>query len=263
MRLTIKTKLAAVFTVVVALSGVSMFMALESLGKLNDSLGEIANVRAANVIGVSNLQTALESAGSRMRAMIITSDTSAMDGYAADIDAEMATIAKEMGDLDRNVTNPAVREAMTQLRAKLGQYQAAVPEIARLSKQNSDAVALAISRSEGSATLGEVETSMAALKKALAARVSAGDMSAFAPYQAATEMFLTMTDPAAIGGGMALALLATLYGALIANLVAMPIAVRLRRLARAELIERARLEAPLAALTAVQPARGWERDAAA
>lgn len=62
------------------------------------------------------------------------------------------------------------------------------------------------------------------------------------------KMFLAMTDPAAIGAGMAVALLATLYGALIANLIAMPIAVRLRRRARAEAEERTRLVAPLVAL---------------
>jgi chemotaxis protein MotA len=62
------------------------------------------------------------------------------------------------------------------------------------------------------------------------------------------KMFATMSDPAAIGGGMAIALLATLYGALTANLVAMPIATRLRRLARAEASERQRLEMPIITL---------------
>ena len=62
------------------------------------------------------------------------------------------------------------------------------------------------------------------------------------------KMFWAMTDPAAIGAGMAVALLATLYGALVANLIAMPIAVRLRRRARAEAEERTRLVTPLAAL---------------
>ncbi|WP_430635373.1 MotA/TolQ/ExbB proton channel family protein [Sphingomonas hankookensis] len=62
------------------------------------------------------------------------------------------------------------------------------------------------------------------------------------------RMFMAMTDPAAIGQAMAVALLSTLYGALLAALVGMPIAGRLRRLARAEAFERARLEAPLVAL---------------
>jgi chemotaxis protein MotA len=61
-------------------------------------------------------------------------------------------------------------------------------------------------------------------------------------------MFTRMSDPQAIGAAMAVALLATLYGALLANLIAMPIAARLRTAARAELLERERLVAPLAAL---------------
>ena len=62
------------------------------------------------------------------------------------------------------------------------------------------------------------------------------------------RMFATMTDPGAIGSAMAIALLATLYGALLANLVFLPIANRLRIAGRAEACERARIEAPLAAL---------------
>jgi len=62
------------------------------------------------------------------------------------------------------------------------------------------------------------------------------------------RMFATMSDPSAIGGAMAIALLATLYGALIANLIAAPITNRLRTNARAEAFERARIVAPLVAL---------------
>ena len=68
-------------------------------------------------------------------------------------------------------------------------------------------------------------------------------------------MFADMTDPQAIGGAMAVALLATLYGALLANLVAQPIAHRLRGQARAEANERSRLQPPLAALAAREAPR--------
>lgn len=74
------------------------------------------------------------------------------------------------------------------------------------------------------------------------------------------RMFSAMEDPATIGAAMAIALLATLYGALFANLVAAPIAARLRRLSRREELARRRLVAPLRALAkrqapAVRPAR--------
>jgi chemotaxis protein MotA len=72
-------------------------------------------------------------------------------------------------------------------------------------------------------------------------------------------MFTRMSDPQAIGAAMAVALLATLYGALFANLVAMPIAARLRIAARAELLERERLVAPLAELAEREAPRGAAR----
>lgn len=75
-------------------------------------------------------------------------------------------------------------------------------------------------------------------------------------------MFLSMNDPTAIGGAMAVALLATLYGALIASLVAMPIAARLRRMAREEAFERIRIEAPLMAIAVRELPRHRERVAA-
>ena len=69
-------------------------------------------------------------------------------------------------------------------------------------------------------------------------------------------MFVKMQDPSAIGAAMAVALLATLYGALLANLVFAPIAARLRRVARDEAIERMRLDAPLIALATREQPRG-------
>jgi chemotaxis protein MotA len=72
------------------------------------------------------------------------------------------------------------------------------------------------------------------------------------------QMFAAMTDPDTIGAAMAVALLATLYGALVANLIAMPIAARLKRLARTEAAERQRLIAPLAALARLERARKRE-----
>jgi chemotaxis protein MotA len=50
------------------------------------------------------------------------------------------------------------------------------------------------------------------------------------------RMFSALEDPSAIGPGMALALLTTLYGVIAANCIAGPITARLERLSRAELL---------------------------
>lgn len=69
------------------------------------------------------------------------------------------------------------------------------------------------------------------------------------------SMFLKMDDVSAIGGAMAIALLTTLYGAIVANLVAAPIGARLRRRAAQEARERQRLIAPLVAIADIGRAR--------
>ena len=69
------------------------------------------------------------------------------------------------------------------------------------------------------------------------------------------RMFAAIDEPSILGRAMAVALLTTLYGAVLATLVAMPIAARLRRIAEAECAERARLESPLAALAPRDRAR--------
>lgn len=70
------------------------------------------------------------------------------------------------------------------------------------------------------------------------------------------QMFTAMRDPKTIGAAMAVALLTTLYGAVVACLIATPVAARLKRNARHEAQERVRLAAPLAELATLQPRLG-------
>jgi chemotaxis protein MotA len=77
------------------------------------------------------------------------------------------------------------------------------------------------------------------------------------------QMFAAMKDPQAIGGAMAIALLATLYGALLASLVLLPVATRLKRAARHEAQERLRLQPALIALAGVEPSSAQLREVAA
>ena len=79
-------------------------------------------------------------------------------------------------------------------------------------------------------------------------------------------MFASMDDPAALGPAMAVALLTTLYGLLIATVVAVPIAGRLEQLSLAERQWQekilARLEA-LARAEEVTPVANWPKRAGA
>lgn len=100
------------------------------------------------------------------------------------------------------------------------------------------------------ARLARVERHLAVVDVWAGAAEAAPAMGMVGTLIGLAAMFATMNDPQRIGGAMAIALLATLYGALFANLIAQPIATRLRRAARIEAFERARIEQPLATLAA-------------
>ena len=107
-----------------------------------------------------------------------------------------------------------------------------------------------------------IERHCAAAEAWAAAAEAAPAMGMVGTLVGLVAMFGAMTDPAAIGSAMAIALLATLYGALLANLVLLPVAARLRALARSEAIARERIEAPLAALADINRTRVREAAAA-
>ena len=88
MRLTIKTKLAATFVVVVALSAASMFLALQSLGQLNKSMDDIVNGVAARSLDMREMQEDLTAIGYGIRGMIVTANAE-----------EMATLRQEVESL--------------------------------------------------------------------------------------------------------------------------------------------------------------------
>ena len=194
MRLTIKTKLAAVFGVVVALSAGSMFIALQNLGQLNRELETIVDVRSANLIRSSQMQTSLESLGSRVRAQIITKDQAEKESYVASLDEDYRELVDGHAFLEGNTMDPIIKEQLPSFIAKVNDLYVAVERGEELTLKNSDANALAVSRSEGSGSLGVFEETMAALRTSLQRKVDAGDLSAFPAYQAATEMFLTGSD---------------------------------------------------------------------
>lgn len=77
------------------------------------------------------------------------------------------------------------------------------------------------------------------------------------------QMLRTLDDPSQIGGGMATALLTTLYGAVIANLFCIPLAGKLDARNKEEIMNRELILAGLLALTEGQTPRGLESRLAA
>ncbi|WP_375428733.1 MotA/TolQ/ExbB proton channel family protein [uncultured Sphingomonas sp.] len=191
----------------------------------------------ALVLGGTALATALRTPFATLRRALAALATLARKPFTADplLDriAAQARIARRNGvhALDRSViADPDVAAALTAI----------------VDGADADAVA----RLVADRRRARIERHLAAADCWAGAAEAAPAMGMVGTLIGLARTFQQMDDPAAIGGAMAVALLATLYGALLANLIAGPIAARLRAAARIEAFERARLDAPLAALAA-------------
>jgi len=194
MRLTIKAKLAATFAVIVAMSAGSIALSINNFGLLNEELKTIVEVRTANALLVADTQTLLERAGARSRALLLTDDDAAVEDYIVKLQADHDAIVANYDRLAEAARDAQVVETLPKFKAAFDGYWNKLKAAEEFAKVNSDQDALAISRSDGSATLGAVEETMGALKTALQKRVLADEPGAFVAYQVTSDAFLTMTD---------------------------------------------------------------------
>lgn len=183
-------------------------------------------------IAAAVLRTPLTDLGRGLRALTVLHRRRPFDGDAALAQVEaLGRIARRHGQaaLERNVFDDPDLSA----------------GVAALADGKSTAEVAAIL---AHARTARIERHLSAAEMWAAAAEAAPAMGMVGTLVGLVAMFGQITDPTAIGQAMAVALLATLYGALLGNLVLLPIVARLRRLARAEALERARIQAPLAAL---------------
>jgi methyl-accepting chemotaxis protein len=193
-RLTIKTKLAAVFTTVVALSGVSMFMAIQGLGTINDELARIVNGPVERSLAVKDIQADLLVVASNSRNMIIETDQDALVEIKAGMDEALADIATRATDLVGKFGVPQLNTDMQTIVDKLGTYREAVSGVQAEAMKKTGAAAFGITTSKGSAAITSIEESLGGLRASLATRIAAGDASMASVYQAASDLMLNASD---------------------------------------------------------------------
>ncbi|KQX35238.1 hypothetical protein ASD04_14410 [Devosia sp. Root436] len=194
MRLTIKTKLAATFVVVVALSAASMFLALQSLGQLNTSMDDIVNGAAAQSLSMREMQEDLTNIGSKIRSMIVSSSAEDMAQTRDELTGLYEELRSDAVGLVGQFSSEESNADMQSFIDALDQYWVVATQIQDEAVKNSDAEAFRITSTEGSAAITALEASMGQLKTTIAARLNAGDIGAFPAYDSATSMFLAASD---------------------------------------------------------------------
>jgi methyl-accepting chemotaxis protein len=150
MRLTLKVKLAATFVAVVALSGISMFIAVQSLASLDKSFddainGNVARISMSQVINARTLRVARDE-----KNLILIADQAGMNNLVQSMDNEIAAIhaeTAELFDLSGEKGKPLVKEFETTYDAYLTFHQ----RVRQLAATNQDVEAFALANGDGAA----------------------------------------------------------------------------------------------------------------
>ncbi len=194
MRLTIKTKLAAVFTTVVALSGVGMFLGIQGLGTINQSMDTVINGPVERALQIRDLEIDLTSISNNMRGMILSQDQEELAQLQATITASYDELVAGAQSLSERFTSAENVADMQSLLTTLDAYWQTLTQAQAEAVKNTDAAAFAITTTQGSAAITALENTMGRLLPALSARVAAGDASAFPAYESASTLFLDASD---------------------------------------------------------------------
>ena len=194
MRLTIKTKLAATFVTVVALSGVSMFFALQNLGTINDSMERMINGTVARSLAVQNMQYDVAAVSDEGGRMIAESDPAKMAELGKAMDARLADVTADAKGLVGAFSIPESNTDMQSILDLLGQYRTQLTRLQTETLKNTDKVAYDLSTTTGTAAFNAARETVTALRSSIATKLNAGDTSASLAYQSASDLNLLFVE---------------------------------------------------------------------
>ncbi|MEO4000978.1 methyl-accepting chemotaxis protein [Mesorhizobium sp. CAU 1732] len=188
MRLTIRTKLIATFSTVILLSGVSMFVAVQSLGELNETMDRLVNVTGEATLGLSGLETLTGEIGSQTRQMILTNDAAEMDQISTTLAARNADLAKLTEDVRSKLTTQTGHGLLNDFTTKWSSYWAQNLTLQEITKKNTDFEAFNISTTDGTVAYRAAEEAAVTLSRTIRESVLRGDVGALENYERASEI---------------------------------------------------------------------------
>ena len=174
--MTLKLKLAAIFTLIILLAGAGMLFGVMEMGSLKNTFDDVLrrNVRQVQLIDAIVAQS-LRIARDE-RALILAPDTAAMDQIAADMDARLAEIDAEITELTE-LSSPEGRAILDRFRSEWNRYLAANAAVRQAARLRSSAAGRAILRGSGQEAFETAHASLDALRATGMSAATARDTS--------------------------------------------------------------------------------------
>jgi methyl-accepting chemotaxis protein len=147
MRITITAKLAATFVVVIALSAISMLVALQSLGSLNNAFVGAMDGNVKRIQMVTDLEVATLELSRDEKSLILATDIAEGRELAETLDHEIERIHTDAGEL-KAISPPAGAALVDRFVAAYDLYLVQHAEIRRLALAGLDAEATALAKGQ-------------------------------------------------------------------------------------------------------------------
>ncbi|KQX35240.1 chemotaxis protein [Devosia sp. Root436] len=143
MRLTIKVKLAATFAVVIVLSAISMVVALQNLGSLNNSFGIAMNENVKRIQLAADLEVATLEVARDEKNLILTRDPAGRIALIESLDEEIALVHADAASL-RDTSDEAGKALIDRFVSSYDDYLTQHNEIRRLAQAGREEEAFAL-----------------------------------------------------------------------------------------------------------------------
>jgi methyl-accepting chemotaxis protein len=162
-----------------------MFIAVQSLGTLNDSMAQTLNVDAASVRIATELQGSLYKMARDQRAMVMSSDPEAMDASSVKVTTEADTVLGKMDGLIAQENDPAALAELNNVKGLFTTFIGFHSQLTELSKMNSTFLARTLVQGDAATAFKAVDTALASLQTKLSVGVANGGDTEFRRYQSA------------------------------------------------------------------------------
>ncbi len=167
MRATIKLKLAAAFGVVILLSGISGWIAINSLATIDESLDHLLTGPIARQDKVQKLENDLLEMTSKDEELIIEQDPAHIKKLEEEIREARHNISGQVEESIKVLSGDA-QSKMVSVRTLLSQYATIQDKMIELARHDTNAEAWQLSRKEGRAALDEMVAPLRQLRDRLA-----------------------------------------------------------------------------------------------
>ena len=194
MRIAIKTKLIATFSLVIMLSGASMYIAVQSLADLNDKMENLANRRAAATLGLSEIQTMTTQLASETRQLILSQDPAEMEEISKSLANTNQEIAEKVSDVRGRLTTEAGHALLNNFVKGWDEYWAQNLSLQDIVKKNSDVNAFVLTTTDGSKAITAAEEAGETLSRVFRDAVMRDEPGAFENFQRVAEIRADISD---------------------------------------------------------------------